>query len=72
MARQRGGKTGPKKGLKLLTPRKKAIIVSEENKIKLLNYVRDHQEALYGEWSNGRPKRSNIIAWKNVFDVAIR
>ena len=61
----------PNQGKKL-GPRKKPVLVSEEKKIKLLNYVRDNYEALYGEWGNRRPKRSHLTAWKNVYDLAIR
>ena len=52
--------------------RKKPTIVREVQKIKLLNYVRDNKEALYGEWSNGRPKRSQITAWNNVLELPHR
>ena len=66
------GKKGDKSATKKSAPRKSPTVVSEEQKIRLLNYVRDNKEALFGEWSNGRPKRSNIIAWKNVHELAVR
>ena len=61
----------PNQGKKL-GPRKKPTIVPEREKIKILNYVRDNYEPLFGEWSNGRPKRSCMNAWKDVFDLATR
>ena len=72
-----GGKKSSAKKQKKTKPksrasRKKFKPIETDQQLRILQHVRNNYNALYDGFSNGRPKNSNINAWNEAYDFAIR
>ena len=65
---------GSPKKWKYPESRLKGTVVTEPQKIIILNYVKEHFDSLYGKESsnNGRPSNSELVAWNKVFELCQR